>query len=246
MKKLILVLLALVLLLLPPSSAFSGGQTVSGKTVDDLVTEARYILNESASASGKMWTDAEIETWINDAVRNIIARTHCLESSEQHTLDSGTSEYTISNDYVFVKTVLYQSGETEFRALLPSSVDVLGYVPGDEPKHFYEYNGKVGVFPLKDSRDATVSGNTIYVYYVPMQETLSGTSSIPTPASFDRAILYYTISQAFLKDGQMDRSDRFWSQYSQEIDRYRMDFLERKKSIWEIIAPRQERYVPTE
>ena len=219
--------------------SFAGGATTSGKTVANLITETRYILNESASAEGKMWSDTEITAWINDAVRNIVNRTHCLESGiTRHVLSSGTSEYAIGGSYIFVKDVIYQSGATDYKALTRGGILALGNVTGDEPSSFYEFNGKVGIYPLKDSEYTTISGSTIYIIAVTLPSTLTGTSSIPTPSAYDRAIIYYTVSQALLKDNKADRSQWFLNQYYSEIDRFRVDNEEMEQSIWEVFYPK--------
>lgn len=238
MKKYLQILMILFILLWA-SFSFAGGATASGKTVANLITEVRYILNESASATGKMWSDTELTVWINDAVRNIVARTHCLESGNtRHVLSSGTSEYPLSSNYIFVKGVIYQSGATTYKALKKGKILDVGNVTGEEPASYYEFNGKVGIYPLADSDNTTVTGNTIYILTTTLPSTLTGTSSIPTPASFDRAILFYVASQATLKDQQQDRSAWYFNQYASEIDRFRVDNLDFEQSIWDIFYPK--------
>ena len=220
--------------------SFAGGATTSGKTAANLITETRYILNESASAEGKMWSDTEITAWINDAVRNIVNRAHCLESGiTRHVLSSGTSEYAIGGSYIYVKGVIYQSGTTTYRALTRGKVLELGNVTGDAPSSFYEFNGKVGIYPLKDSEFTTVSGNTIYIIAVTLPSTLTSSSTIPTPSAYDRAIIYYVVSQALLKDNRDGRAKSFLDQYYSEIDRFRVDNEEMEQSMWDIFYPKR-------
>ena len=216
----------------------SAGATASGKTVADLTSEVRSLLNESTA---DFWTDAEIVIWINSAIKNVIARTHCLSSVTQFTLDSGTSEYKIVEDYVFVKGVIYQSGVTTFRALSKGSEAAVGLTTKEMPQYFYETKAKpgVGIYPLIDSKDTTVSGNTIYVSFVPLQATLTGTSSIPTPATFDKHIVYYAAGHGFIKDNKLLRAKLMLEQYQSELDRFRIDLYDWEKSIWDYLLPKQ-------
>uniref|UniRef100_A0A6M3XS62 Uncharacterized protein n=1 Tax=viral metagenome TaxID=1070528 RepID=A0A6M3XS62_9ZZZZ len=237
MKKYIQILM-ISLILLWTYLSFAGGGSTSGKTVANLITETRYILNESTAS---MWSDAELTAWINDAVRNISARTHCLESGNtRHVLSSGTSEYSIGSNYIFVKGVIYQSGSTTFKALKRGKILDVGNMTGEEPSSYYEFNGKVGIYPLVDSDNTSVSGNTIYILAVTLPDTLTSLSTIPTPAAYDRAIIYYVVSQALLKDNRDGRAQTFLNQYYSEIDRFRVDNEEMEQSMWDVFYPKKQ------
>ena len=225
------------------SNSYASGATASGKTVANLTREVRYLLNETDSSTTGFWKDPEIEAWINDAVRNVVARTHVLSSVTEFPLDSGVSEYRMSESYVTVRGVLYQTGVTTFKGLQRGSKAAVGNI-GDayeDPRHSYETKSKtgVGIYPLIDSDDNTVTGNTIYVSYTPMQATLSSTDSIPTPASFDRHIVYYAAGQGFIKDNKLKRAELVLSQYQKELDRFRVDLYDWEQSIWDFIWPGQ-------
>ena len=230
MKRIALAILFVILL---ACAAFSASP--SGKTVDDLVTEVRSFLNESTAA---FWTDAEIERWINNGVRNIAARAHCIEETESIVISSATTEYALSSSYVAVKRVLYQSGATAYKALLRGQKEQIGHVDKDleEPEFFYESGEGVVIYPIKDSSTVTSSGNTIYVVYVPAVSTLSGTSAIPTPEQFDRAIVYYATAQALFKKRFFGSAREYMSQYYDEVDRFRADFIETpEKELQEVV-----------
>lgn len=236
-KKLRVFALALAVVLVLASQAFGAGQTASGNLVSDITTAVRYLVHEDTAGR---WPNTEIEFWINDAVRNIIARTKCMSSVTWFTLNSGTSEYQIVENYVSVRGVLYQSGSTVFEGLAKGGKYERENVTGDSPKKFYETLSKtgVGVYPLKDSKAVTVTGNTIFVSYIPMQATLSSSDAIPTPASFDRAIIYSTAGHLLLSDRQKVMGDYYIVKYQAEIDRFRADHYDWKQSIWDIYYPK--------
>ena len=214
--------------------AFSGSETTSGKTANNLITIIRYHLNESTAS---FWSDTELLSHINDAIREIVEKTHCIESIEFFTLSSGVTEYAISSDYVYINRALYMSGVTSGTSVystlkrLRRQEPIYGYTNEDleAPEFFYDSNGYLSVWPVTDDS----SGNTVAAYYVPLQTALSGASSIVTPASLDDAIVYYTTAQAFIKDGRYDRSTYFMNLFRQEIGEFRQQFVYPKPDLAE-------------
>jgi hypothetical protein len=216
--------------------SYAGNQTTSGKTVDNLISISRDLLDVPAGESGSsaFHTDAKLQRYVNQALRDIIAKTHCMEEIESQVLDTGTSEYPISSNYVTVTGVLWEkeTGVTNFKALKRESRLTIGQlsVDTDEPEFYYEYSGKIGIVPI----DTTVSGTTIQVYYVPRQADLSsGSSPIPTPASLDPAIVFYVTSFAFAQDRRFGEAQYYMNLYRTEIQQFRQDFIYQKPETME-------------
>jgi len=215
----------------------------SGRTVSDIMTETRYLINGymANGSEDTYWSDAELVSWINYAVRNVRVRAkNTMLESESFVLSSGTSEYVPTSNYLYVRAVMYQSATTAFMPLLPSTFEDRTAETGAEPKYFYELSGKVGVYPLKDDalNDVTVTGNTIYVLTVPRGIVLTSSDTLPTPALFDRSILFYTAAQALRKNGLFESADYFETLANKEIDRLRVDIYESKMSIWDTLYPK--------
>lgn len=228
------------------SPAFAGGSTVSGKTVNNLLDESRYLFNgiSQSGVTDPGWPDTEIRAWINDAVSDISTITECQEDSQRFTLSTGTSEYTMTASYMYVKDVVYQTGTTAFRTLMQGKLGDVGNIQqADEPKYWYELDGKIGIYPLKDTKDATISGDTIYVVFIPFTATLSGGSSIPTPAMFDQAILYFVAKRAFAKFGKAEQSAFYDQLYTRELA-IRKGIYDRERSIWDVILPKNQQQAP--
>ena len=222
------------------TSVFAASNSTNDKTVDNIVSEVRYILNATvlSGTTDKMFPDSYLETWINNGIRSIAAWTHCIEASEKFTLSSGTSEYALTSGYIGIKGVKYQSGATEYKSLNHGSPGGVGRIEGnfDHPEFWYEGIGTVGVYPLKDSDDVTVTGNTLYVTFVPTHTTLSGSSTVTTPQQYNDLITFYAAMMSCLRDKNFNMYNTIKELYFLELSRFREDFIYKpKESLLETV-----------
>ena len=83
MKKLIKPILYAVVLCFVSALAFAASQSTSGKTADDIITEVEQALNETVSTSGTttFLNNAIVLDWIDAGVREIVAKTKCLQDT---------------------------------------------------------------------------------------------------------------------------------------------------------------------
>lgn len=143
MKRLSIILFILLLL---AGMAYSGSQQTSSTAASTIITRARYYLNET---SASFWSDTELLAWINQGTVDIGARTQCLESSESVTLAANTYEYSISGTYIDLATVVYNDSSGAKKGLTRKNPQSVGSVRNvGEPVYWYEWAGKVGVFPM--------------------------------------------------------------------------------------------------
>ena len=102
----IAVCLWLVLLFIGSPMVYAGSQVASTDLASAIIVRARYYLNEPTE---KFWSDVELLTYLNDGTMDIVARTHCLESVEEKELQVGTVTYPITDPFISIKTVVYES-----------------------------------------------------------------------------------------------------------------------------------------
>lgn len=215
--------LTLIAVFIFSAIVFAGSQQTSSTAASTIITYARYYLNES---SADFWSDAELLAWINQGTMDIVSRTRCLESTETITLASSTVEYTISSSYIDISTVTYTDSDGNTKGLQKSNPQTIGHPRDTEPAFWYEWNGKVGIFPALSSRTTEVAT----AFYVSTPSALTATSdTIVVPAIYDRALTLYVAAQALLKEEQYGKSARLMGEYLAEIDRFRTDFVDRPK-----------------
>ena len=227
--------LALIWVLSVSFPAFAANETVSGDLASTILTSVRYKLRNTSQTP---WTDAELLDYLNDGIRKTIFRTKCLESVQISTLDTGTSEYPISSNFVSVLDVWYQSAVTKFKGLEYNKRLLKGHEDPDvaQPEYYAVESGSVIPFPMKDTADETVTGNTIFIFFTPMQTTLVAGTAIPTPATLDEALTFYVTSQAWFSVNRSDLAAAFLGLYEAELQRYETQHTNRPiESRWQLI-----------
>jgi len=239
-RKFPLIIVLFLVLFFSCHSLFAASRSTNDKTVADLVAESRYLLDAitESGTTDPMFPDAFMEVWVNNGIKNVASWTHCVEDSERHILNSGTSEYAMTSNYITIKKVMYQSGATDYKSLTHGTDDARGKNEGNvaHPEFWYEGIGTVGVYPLQDAEYTTVTGNTIYVTFVPTHTTLAAGDTVTTPQQYNDLIVYYTVAKALFKDRKLTALRVVMELYAMEADRYRQDFIYKpKKSLDEVV-----------
>jgi hypothetical protein len=215
---------ALLVTFMVAGIAFAGSQATSSTAASTIITNARYYLNEDVA---DFWTAAELLVWVNDGIVDVAGKTRAMESTEDITLVTDTLEYTLSNDYITIAGAIYISGTTYYKGLKRGSVKDVGHFEDiDEPEYYYEWNGKVGIYPLAES---ATTGDTVTIYLVERPSAVTVDQNVPTPAHYDKALTLYVAAQGFLKDRQIGRYKNLMDLYHAELERYRADYGEQPK-----------------
>jgi len=216
-----------------------GSQRTSSTLVSDLITKVRYLIHEVLTTAGEdsdaFWKDDEdIIPAIHDGVQDIATRTGCLEETEEIDLASNTVEYSItSTTYIAVNAVVYTDANGKKAGLKRGTPTHIGHEgQEDKPEYWYEFDGKVGVYPMLSAR--TTEDIKLYMLSLPAAITAT-TDTIPTPAHYDVALKYYVAAMMFLKDRQISRYDGLMSLYYKILDRYRADFNEQVKESEDVV-----------
>lgn len=218
----------LFLIFFIPAMCFAGSQTRSGKSADDIITEARQILNETTAS---FWTATEMLSWINEGMLDIVSKTHCLEDTATIILSGNTKAYTWTgtSNYLTIDPngVFYQDKDTSKYTVLTNNKSIIGDVSDTgPPRYWYEFGGKVHVWPVPTTSH---SGSTIFVDYVFIPDGCATSGfAIETPEIYDPALVSYVVSRAFLKKRKPE-ANIYIQLYDQMINRYRADFIEEPK-----------------
>lgn len=158
-------LLCTILLLIFTVSVFAGSQGTSTTPASTIITYARWYLNETAES---FWEDDELLIWVNQGTMDIVARTRCLEGTEDVTLIANTAEYTLTGPYIAVTTVIYNNLPAGTKkGLIRKNPQSILHSRDNEPSFWYDWAGKIGIIPVpKIITDANLAiGSTTTAVY---------------------------------------------------------------------------------
>jgi hypothetical protein len=211
-------LVVLLVVTLLPAMSFAGSQVASGADAADIISYARYYLNEP---NENVWDDDdELLEWINHGTMDIVARSQCLEYTEDIALVASQLNYPIIQDYIFITAVIYN----DTKGLIRGNPQSLGnqFHEIGEPNAYFVWNDEIWVYPKPDT-DAALKNITLFGVERPA-ELAALTDAILVPAHYDKALVYYVVAQAFSKVGQFSKAQYFTTLYMHELDRYRTDY----------------------
>jgi hypothetical protein len=232
MKRFAAAILALVLCVYG-AVLWAGSYKTSSITAQTVIDRARVDLNETTAS---FWSDAQLLTWVDEAVREIVYETRCLEAGSSSYVLSGTSRsFTLPGvtTVLDVEKVEHDSGvSTDVQQIfdldrVPFSRMRLGAEKErGRPKTFAVWNYYLWIFPIPDSNQ---SGTTLYMYYLPTPTGCkSAASPIETPSYFDGALVDFVVAKAYLKLGEVDKAIKRLAIYEKRIQTYNATILRRE------------------
>lgn len=216
---------AVLAVLLLVSFVYAGPQNTSSTAATTIITRARQILNEDTAG---FWTDTELLRWVNDGQADIANKAHCIQTSETISLVASTIEYTPTISYIKVIDVWFTDSGGDIWALKNVDPGAKGnareelYSQSSTPKCWYEFDGKIGIFPAMD----TVTTESIKVFYAQQSTDVTASENVGVPSIFDASLVNYVVAMAHQKDRKYNDFQFFWQRYENELNRYRKDLIE--------------------
>ena len=219
-------LLIIIVFTIWATGVFGASQQTSSTTAATIINRAESLVNDTEN---DLSSAAEMLVWLNDGMVDIVSRTHCLEATEDIDLATSTVEYTVTSTYLTVKAVLYVDADSNTWALKKGSPSSVGQNTAvTTPTYWYEWGGKVGVYPT-----ITRTTETITVYYITRPEAIASSGTVTTPAIYDSALVLYTAAQAHFKDRQTGRYAQLMGLYLQELARLKAELTEQPQGVVE-------------
>ena len=138
-------------------------QQTSGVLASKIITRARYYLNEATEG---FHLDAELLSYLNDGVLDIVTQTHCLEAVETEELIENILSYALANPFILIRTVVYNQGSGNQKGLIKGNLQSIGRkIQAKEPMHWISSENNVIVYPKPDAAHSG-TGHDIDVYTV--------------------------------------------------------------------------------
>lgn len=176
-----------------------------------------------AESGSGFYTDAEINQWLNDGVRDLAVAVEPSETSATVTTVADTREYRLPNDCLSVKRALYLDTNSAWYALAETSWERLFEDDPDwenddsgTPESWYWRQNVIGLAPAPDSDNDGAAHLRILYTYIP--SAMSGDSATTgMPEWLDDAVIMYAVRRGFLKDRDFERANAVAQEYSRAL-----------------------------
>jgi hypothetical protein len=195
-----------------------GSQEISDKTFADIILAARYKSNDNESPYFS--DDDEMLEWANEGHRQAALDSACIQATEQIDLTSNVIEYDIVNAYHRIHSVVYKVGNN-YKALIKGSPARIGHIANDEPVEYYEFDGKLGVYPALSDRTTEVVKLYESKRTFPDREL---TDNLETPSLLDNGIMWFIIAQHHWKDKKFSAHAQAMAKFDAEVYKARTEF----------------------
>jgi hypothetical protein len=199
---------------------------------------ARKRLGETTAA---FWSDAELNSWINDAQRDIAYRSKSLKTNTTMAPADDTSEYVLSLAFPKVTSiheVYFQNLSGEWSKLIPTSrTELDNMYPGwlgadsaDEPTHYW-WDREDDIFYLYPAVTTTVvieneitTSVSVKCYYTLDSTDLSGDNDTSTlPSHLHLAIVDFVVATGFDSRGWNEKANDAWAKCYQRVSDYKVE-----------------------
>ena len=175
--------------------------------LSDVRTAVRDLLNESTAI---FWTDAELNGYINDGLREIAEFTGCIQNVDAKTTTSSTR--TVSFDGYDVANVEYIPTTGRSTSLIQSDPLRNEQLVGTAPQRWFTGNGTVTIEPTPD---ATYNLN-FYVNDVGVELT-SDANTPAVPLAFRPLLVWYACYRAYQKEANYAAAGLYHQIYQSEM-----------------------------
>lgn len=179
--------------------------------LSDLRTRVLTITNEDSNSS--IFTSAVLNRFLNDAERDIAAKTGCLEHIDSLATKASTRGVQFSG--FKVKNLEYIP-TTGTRVGLPKiTLKHFGRLPltGTTPQYWTQWGGFVLIEPIP---------TTVYTLYAtisdyPLIEMSSDTDEPSIPAVYHEDMVWYAVSRCYMRKGRREQGAYAYNRYIESI-----------------------------
>jgi len=207
-------------------------------------TEARTLLRDT---NGMVFSDAFLNSAISMGVLSTELLTGCYEpTTTAITLSLNRMEYDNPlntsgvDNQLKVYSVYYLADNTNIddaKGLARIHPIIVGQELGvttGEPSFYYDFGGKIGVYPAPSAAVISATGKLLVKgckmgEYIPTASDADMVTNCLTylPTEFHRSIVYYAVMSAYIKDGKHSQAGMYYSKWVNEAWAWRQMIVER-------------------
>ena len=187
-------------------------------TLANMLGLCRFYLRD---VTAHWWSDAELTSYINIAIRDIAMKTGCVQHLDSVVTSAGSRWVNYSGYKVIA--VEYKPVTGRRRYLRNITMTQLGHVAfgttNSEPEFWFEDTNRIGIDPIPNG----VYSLDLYVAdYVDAALTLN--SQVPqVPVAFRSLIVKYCLFEAFMKDKKLPQAMFIYALYNSDLTYHTMD-----------------------
>ena len=179
--------------------------------LSDLRMRVLTITNEASTSS--IFTSTVLNRFINDAERDIAAKTGCLEHIDSLTTTASTRSVPFSGYKVKNLEYIPVSGT---RIGLPKiTLKHFGRLPltGTTPQYWTQWGGLILIEPIPDSTYTLYATVSDY----PLTEMSSDTDEPSVPAVYHEDLVWYAVSRCYMRKGRRAQGAFAYNRYIESI-----------------------------
>src|SRR3990167_3837539 len=191
-------------------------------TLSGIRTLTRTLVNDSGT-SRRRFSDSQLNTWINEAQRQVSARTYCIEISTSFELVSGTTYYATRSDFLSVRRLTYKY--FELPETTPAALDGRATIwetsKGGPINYFVRFSSRnmIGFVPFPNA--VTDTGTIRMDFYAYASDLSAGTdtpfNAINELTVYHESLAFYAAGIAAAIDGRTDIAGLYFQRYETTI-----------------------------
>ena len=204
-------------------------------TLSDIETQIRRNVHDTSSDSTlQTYTDSVIDAWINDAQREIVSLTWCIQTSTSYVLTAATTYYAVPTDFIAVvpgKALFLDNGGQQYQLQEFSEAKVYQTDPdfeqtssGPPTYYFTRFPGdtddslEIAYLPVPT---ATSTG-TVTLFYYNRPTDLSSDSDVPFEGfthlyPYHYGIVYHVVARIKALEQKMEQSTYWMKEFERVV-----------------------------
>lgn len=203
-------------------------------TLSDLETEIRVTIDDNGEVGRQAYPDSVLDDYLNEAQRDVVSQTWCMQKSYDISLSSGTTFYALPTDTISILHVRYKNASNQ--------TSVLEQLP---LKKLYETNpswsntgGSIQNYTIDQGSTTdqlqmgfykpptTSSTGTVTVFYTYQAQDMSNDTDVPFDGfyhlyPYHMTLVYHVVARIALKEGDAAGAQSYLSFYSAGISTMR-------------------------
>ncbi len=211
-----------------------GTQVSLALTVSDVRSAVRrYVRDTASSTSQRRYSDATLLLYINEAQRDVVNRTWCLQKTSSQSISVGTTYYSLPTDLIAVQEANFRETSTGITRQLTEKSERALYQENPDyerqrgpPQYYFIRNSTSAAAQLEYGLNPVPSTSTqlgtLLLDYYNQPADLASDSDIPLSSyrylyPYHDTLIYYAAAQIKIIEGDTEEATALLNLYEARI-----------------------------